>query len=153
MKKSVAVLLILGLLLLGVTPTLAAGEQLNTTVPAQEEVVPVVLPEGEALDDGYLADEVGGNPALAVAAVVAARAAVRWAVRFTIDKLKGAAIGAAWEVGSQAERTVRTGENSFNARKIGCAALGGSVAYVGGGFKPAVAASAVGGAVATYCGP
>lgn len=154
MKKGLAVLLVFGLLLMGVTPVLAAGEQVGAAAPAQQgEVVQVVVPEGEVLGDGYLSDEVGGNPALVVAGIVAARVAARWAVRFVVNRLKGAAIGAAWEVGSQAVKTAQTGRNSFNARKVGCAALGGSAAYVSGGFGSAVAASAAGGAVAAYCGP
>lgn len=154
MKKVLAVLLVFGLLLMGVAPALAAGEQVKAVAVAQQDgVVQVVTPEGEELGDSYLSDEVGGNPGLVVLGIVAARAAARWAARFVVNRLKGAAIGAAWEVGSQAVKTAQTGRNSFNARKIGCAALGGSAAYVSGGFGSAVAASAAGGAVAAYCGP
>ena len=55
--KRLAVLLVLGLLLLGVTPTLAVGQQLNAAVPAQDEVVQVVVPEGEEPSNDYLTKE------------------------------------------------------------------------------------------------
>jgi len=153
MRKGLVALLTAGLLLLGVSPVWAAGQAMTASPAQQEEVVQVVVPEGETLTEHYLSDAVGGNPALAVLAVVAARVAVRAAVRFAINRLKGAAIGAAWEVAGQAYRTVRTRKNQFNVRSIGCAAVGGAVAYVKGGYKSAVAASAAGGAAAAACSP
>ena len=152
MRKALVPFLVLGLLLLGVSPVMAAGEQVKAALPVQQdEVVQVVVPEGEALDDVYLSSEVGGNPALAVLAVVAARVAVRWAVRFAVNRVKGAVIGAAWEVGSQAVRTARDRRNRFDARTIGCAAVGGAVAGGGRSFARAAAASFAGGAAAAYC--
>ena len=111
----------------------------------------MVVPEGEVLGDGYLSDEIGGNPALVVLGIVAARVVVRWAVRVAVDRLKGAAIGAAWEVGSQTVRTVRDRKSHFDARTIGCAAFGGAVAGAGGTFARAAVASFAGGAAAAYC--
>jgi len=47
-KKGLAVLLVFGLLLMGVTPVLAAGEQVKAAATAQQgEAVQVVVPEGE----------------------------------------------------------------------------------------------------------
>ena len=52
MKKGLAVLLVFGLLLMGVTPVLAAGEQVKAAATAQqEEAVQVVVPEGQILTE------------------------------------------------------------------------------------------------------
>ncbi len=54
-KKGLAVILVFGLLLMGVTPTLAAGAQVKAAATAQqEEIVQVVVPEGPEIGDKSL---------------------------------------------------------------------------------------------------
>ena len=93
MKKGLAVLLVFGLLLMGVTPVLAAGEQVKAAATAQQgEAVQVVVPEGESLDEyeleettGELAPQVWGTIIGAITGAVAGYRNAGW---------KGAAVGA-----------------------------------------------------------
>lgn len=75
------------LILLGMTPTLAAGQQLNTAVtaqePAQGEVVQLVLPEGEELPLTSLDDTEGQG--LIEAAAGALWGMIWGALEYTID--------------------------------------------------------------------
>ncbi len=62
MKKGLAVLLVFGLLLMGVTPVLAAGGQVKAAAAAQQgEVVQVVVPKGEKLEVSLLSETKGGQ--------------------------------------------------------------------------------------------
>ena len=93
MKKGLAVLLVFGLLLMGVTPVLAAGEQVKAATPTQQdEVVRVVVPEGKPLDEydleettGEIAPQVWGTVIGAIVGAVAGYRDAGW---------KGAAVGA-----------------------------------------------------------
>ncbi len=59
-KKGLAVLLVFGLLLMGVTPVLAAGEQVKAAAPAQQgEIVQVVVPGSPQLSDEEISDVQG----------------------------------------------------------------------------------------------
>ena len=98
MKKGLAVLLVFGLLLMGVTPVLAAGEQVKVAAPTQQdEVVQVAVPEGEALDEqqleeasGELAPQVVATVAGAIAGAVAGYRDAGWK-----GAVAGAIVGAA----------------------------------------------------------
>jgi len=60
MRKALIPFLVLGLLLLGVSPAMAAGEQVKAALPAQQdEVVQVVVPEGEELSTDELEKTIG----------------------------------------------------------------------------------------------
>ena len=60
MKKGLAVLLVFGLLLMGVTPVLAAREQVKAALPVQhDEAVQVVVPEGDGIPDNELNETQG----------------------------------------------------------------------------------------------
>ncbi len=65
MRKALVPFLVLGLLLLGVSPAMAAGEQAKAALPAQQdEVVQVVVPSGEELDEVSLSQDKGAGPEL-----------------------------------------------------------------------------------------
>ncbi len=60
MRKALVPFLVLGLLLLGVSPVMAAGEQVKAALPAQQdEVVQVVVPEGEPVSEQALENTSG----------------------------------------------------------------------------------------------
>ena len=119
MKRGLATLLIFGLLLMGVSPSLAAGQQAKAVPPApqpaqQEEVVQVVVPEGEVLTEkdldstdgqGLVGAILGGlTGAIGAALIYVADAAVGSmtghytanAHDFVATVAKGAGAGAAW---------------------------------------------------------
>ncbi|NPA92381.1 MAG: hypothetical protein GXO56_01700 [Chloroflexi bacterium] len=136
MKKLMALVLSFGLVLLGAAPVMAAGQ--STAADAGKDVA-VTLPQAMEIDDEYLNDNVGGNPAVAVLAVYATRVAVRWLARQAIKRAVGAATGAGWEAGNQLVK------GKFDGKKLACAAAGGAVAT--GGVPSAV----LGGAAAAKC--
>ena len=60
MKKPMALVLSIGLVLLGTAPVMAAGQAAKAEPPAQQEqVVQVAAPSGTAIDDGELEDVQG----------------------------------------------------------------------------------------------
>ena len=70
MRKALIPFLVLGLLLLGVSPAMAAGEQVKAALPAQQdEVVQVVVPGAQHLSDSDLEQIRGENPILVAFAV------------------------------------------------------------------------------------
>ncbi len=86
MRKSLVAILTAGLLFLGVSPVWAAGQAMATLPAQQGEVVQVVVPEGEGLGEGELADVQGEAGPLAYVGYVL--------VRGLIGAVGGAAIGA-----------------------------------------------------------
>jgi len=136
MKRLMAFVLSMGLVCLGTTPAMASSDIASDE---GKVAISIPIPDGAALDDVYLNESVGGNPAVAVLAVVAARVAVRWIAKQIARRAAGAAVGAAWEAGNQAVK------GEFNAKKLACAAAGGAVATGG------VASAAAGGAAAAAC--
>jgi len=59
MRKVLVPFLALGLILLGMSPALAAGEQVKAALPAQQDKVVQVVPEGEQLADKELQEVQG----------------------------------------------------------------------------------------------
>jgi len=110
MRKSLVALLATGLLLLGVTPVWAAGQAMAAAVPAQQdEVVQVVVPEGEELSDRSLGKARG---------------------EFEVAPwLAGAAWGAAVGAGTQMVANSLQGEPLF--KNVGRAAVIGAVSGAG----------------------
>ena len=99
MRKGLAVLLVFGLLLMGVTPVLAAGERVKAAAPARQgEVVQVVVPEpdGVPLSNDDLENSQGqGLRAAVVGALVGAIvsagiAAVHYALDAAYDHFRHA---------------------------------------------------------------
>jgi len=92
MRKTLVALLTAGLLLLGVTPVWAAGQAMEVAAPAQQdEVVQVVVPEGNELEDSTL-DRTRGEWAWAVVGAVAGAASSVYDYHRT-HKGKGTLIG------------------------------------------------------------
>ena len=131
-KKRLAVLLVFGLLLMGVTPALAAGEQVKAAAPAQQgEVVQVVVPESIELSDEEIGD-VQGQWFWAVAgAIIGGYEAYRSCSNCSVAKKAavtafGALVGAVG--GAYAEAAAVAGEALVQAGRV---ALGRAV-QVGG---------------------
>ena len=110
MRKALIPFLVLGLLLLGVSPAMAAGEQAKAALPAQQhEVVQVVVPKSIELSDEEIGDVQGQW---------------FWAVA-------GAIIG-----GYEAYRSC---SNCSVAKKVAVTAFGALVGAVGGAYAEAAA--------------
>ena len=136
MKTLTVLLRSLGMVLLGTAPVMAASDIASD---GGKVAISIPIPDGAALDDAYLNESVGGNPAVAVLVVVATRAAGRWIAKQIARRAAGVAAGAAWEAGNQAVK------GELNAKKLACAADGGAIATGG------VASAALGGAAAAAC--
>ena len=106
MKKGLAVLLVFGLLLMGVTPALAAGERVEEVFPQQREaIIEVVTPNGLPLSDEDLKDAQG-----------------QWA-----NVIIGAVAGAAFEIYGQTTSSGRVRDWGAVARSAAYGAITGAV--------------------------
>ncbi len=116
MRKALVPFLVLGLLLLGVSPVMAAAEQAKAVLPAQQdEVVQVVVPEGEQLVDKEL-QEVQGE--WGVVGYIAARG--------LIGAVTGAVVGA---IKSYAEK------GRIDPKDVALGALAGVAMGISGGIS------------------
>lgn len=122
MKKGLAVLLVFGLLLMGVTPVLAAGEQVKAALPAQQdEVVRVVVPEGGEVSDSELALTDGEGSLCAVATTAFMLGATLFVA--VGSYYAGSKNQSAWDVASKAVADFVVGSTMGRVFGLMCAVL------------------------------